>query len=450
MLMNDPHQREQAACGLGHSFLRLEDEALLTGQAQFLDDIPMEGVLHACFVRSPHAHARIRSIDLSAARALPGVHGAFTAQDLMGELTHWRMPLGFAFAVLPENTVPFVLAREEVAFVGEAIAVIVAQSRHVAEDAAALVAIDFEVLPAISDLRQALEPNAPVVRTELQSNSLQNYTLAYGDIDAAFLEADITIEESFSAHRGCAHPIEGRGVLARLDPAGNELTVWSSTQMAHELHYTLALMLGHREDQLRVITPDVGGGFGAKFMIYPEEIVIPAVARLLRRPVKWVEDRRENFLTSIQERDQLWSVSLAADKNGRIRGLRGNFIHDHGAYTPQGTNVPYNAASSMTGPYIVPAFSLTADVAYTNKVPVATVRGAGYPQAAFVMDRLMDRLAQHIGMDPIRCRELNLIPAAKIPYTKPLKSRAGIPLVIDSGDFPACKPWQSRRWTATV
>ncbi len=436
MLMNDPHQREQAACGLGHSFLRLEDEALLTGQAQFLDDIPMEGVLHACFVRSPHAHARIRSIDLSAARALPGVHGAFTAQDLMGELTHWRMPLGFAFAVLPENTVPFVLARKEVAFVGEAIAVIVAQSRHVAEDAAALVAIDFEVLPAISDLRQALEPNAPVVRTELQSNSLQNYTLAYGDIDAAFLEADITIEESFSAHRGCAHPIEGRGVLARLDPAGNELTVWSSTQMAHELHYTLALMLGHREDQLRVITPDVGGGFGAKFMIYPEEIVIPAVARLLRRPVKWVEDRRENFLTSIQERDQLWSVSLAADKNGRIRGLRGNFIHDHGAYTPQGTNVPYNAASSMTGPYIVPAFSLTADVAYTNKVPVATVRGAGYPQAAFVMDRLMDRLAQHIGMDPIRCRELNLIPAAKIPYTKPLKSRAGIPLVIDSGDFP--------------
>ena len=167
MLMNDPHQREQAACGLGHSFLRLEDEALLTGQAQFLDDIPMEGVLHACFVRSPHAHARIRSIDLSAARALPGVHGAFTAQDLMGELTHWRMPLGFAFAVLPENTVPFVLAREEVAFVGEAIAVIVAQSRHVAEDAAALVAIDFEVLPAISDLRQALEPNAPVVAWRL-------------------------------------------------------------------------------------------------------------------------------------------------------------------------------------------------------------------------------------------------------------------------------------------
>ena len=441
MHMNDSRLLEQAALnqaapGMGRSVPRLEDEALLTGQAQFLDDVPMDGVLHACFVRSPHAHARIRSIDLSAARALPGVHGVFAAQDLMSELTHWRMPLGFAFAVLPENTVPFVLAREEVAFVGEAIAVVVAQSRHLAEDAAALVAIDFEVLPAISDARRALEADAPLVRTELDSNVLQNYTLAYGEVDEAFDGADILIEESFSAHRGCAHPIEGRGVLARLDAAGNELTVWSSTQMAHELHYTLALMLGHREDQLRVITPDVGGGFGAKFMIYPEEIAIPAVARLLRRPVKWVEDRRENFLTSIQERDQFWTMSLAADKNGRIRGLRGSFIHDHGAYTPQGTNVPYNAASSMTGPYVVPAFSLTADVVYTNKVPVATVRGAGYPQAAFVMDRLMDRLAQRTGMDAIRCRELNLIPAAKIPYTKPLKSRAGVPLVIDSGDFP--------------
>ncbi len=441
MHMNDSPEREpitqtQTSPGMGQSFLRLEDEALLTGQAQFLDDVPMDGVLHACFVRSPHAHARIRSIDLSAARALPGVQGVFAAQDLLGELTHWRMPLGFAFAVLPENTVPFVLARDEVAFVGEAIAVVVAQSRHLAEDAAALVTIDFEVLPGISDVRRALEADAPLVRTELESNVLQHYTLAYGEVDAAFEGADIIIEESFSAHRGCAHPIEGRGVLARLDAAGNEMTVWSSTQMAHELHYTLALMLGHREDQLRVITPDVGGGFGAKFMIYPEEIVIPAVARLLRRPVKWVEDRRENFLTSIQERDQFWTMSLAADKDGHIRGLRGHFIHDHGAYTPQGTNVPYNAASSMTGPYKVPAFSLTADVVYTNKVPVATVRGAGYPQAAFVMDRLMDRLAQQTGMDSIRCRELNLIPASKIPYTKPLKSRAGVPLVIDSGDFP--------------
>ncbi|WP_341668758.1 xanthine dehydrogenase family protein molybdopterin-binding subunit [Alcaligenes sp. SDU_A2] len=427
---------ELPAPGMGQSFLRLEDQALLSGQAQFLDDIPMDGVLHACFVRSPHAHARIRSIDLSAARALPGVDAVFAAQDLMGELTHWRMPLGFAFAVLPENTVPFVLARDEVAFVGEAIAVVVAQSRHIAEDAAALVAIDFEILPAVADARQALAPDAPPVRTELDSNVLQNYTLAYGEIDKAFEGAEILIEAAFSAHRGCAHPIEGRGVLARLDIADQELTVWSSTQMAHELHYTLALMLGQREDQLRVITPDVGGGFGAKFMIYPEEIVIPAVARLLRRPVKWIEDRRENFLTSIQERDQFWTMSLAADRDGRIRGLRGHFVHDHGAYTPQGTNVPYNAASSMTGPYLVPAFSLTADVVYTNKVPVATVRGAGYPQAAFVMDRLLDRLAQRTGLDPIRCRELNLIPISKIPYTKPLKSRAGVPLVIDSGDFP--------------
>src|SRR5690606_9828472 len=170
---------------------------------------------------------------------------------------------------------------------------------------------------------------------------------------------------------------------------------------------------------------------------YQEEIVIPAVARMLGRPVKWVEDRRENFLTTIQERDQYWYVSIAATRDGRLLGIRGNFIHDHGAYIPQGTNVPYNAASSMTGPYIVPAFSLRAQVAYTNKVTVATIRGAGYPQAAFVMERMMDKLALAAGLDRLECRRRNLIPPAKIPYTKPLKSRAGVPLVIDSGDFPA-------------
>lgn len=432
---NSHAESKQSHPGMGQSILRLEDDALLTGQGQFLDDVQIEGMLHACFVRSPHAHARIRSIDVSSARACQGVSGVFTAQDLMSELTHWRMPLGFAFAGLPDSTVPYVLARDEVAYVGEAIAVVIANSRHLAEDAAALVSIDYEVLPAIADVRTALYQDAPLVRDELSSNCLQNYTLSYGDIDAAFSNADLIIEEQFSTHRGCAHPIEGRGVLARLDPANNELTVWSSTQMSHELHYTIALMLGQREDQLRVIAPDVGGGFGAKFMIYPEEIVIPAVTRKLKRPVKWVEDRRENFLTSIQERDQFWTVSLAADKDGRILGIRGYMIHDNGAYTPQGTNVPYNAASSMTGPYVVPTFSLNVDVAYTNKVPVATVRGAGYPQAAFVMDRLISILATRLGMDAIRCRELNLIPAEKIPYVKPLKSRAGVPLVIDSGDF---------------
>lgn len=425
------------ATGIGESVLRVEDAALLTGTARFLDDIPVVAPLHACFVRSPHAHARILSIDLTAARAMPGVAAVYGSADLYGQLTEWRMPLGFALAALPANTTPFVLAAKEVAFAGEAVVMVVAQSRHQAEDAAAMVAIEYELLEAISDCREGLAEAAPLVRTELDSNVLQRYTLGYGDCDAAFASAHRVLSERFWTHRGAAHPMEGRGVLALPEPGTETLTVWSSTQMAHELHYTIALMLGQPEDQLRVITPDVGGGFGAKFMIYPEEIAIPAAARMLGRPVKWLEDRRENFLSSIQERDQYWSVEFAVDADGHVLAIRGDMVHDHGAYTPQGTNVPYNSASSMSGPYSIPAYQLDVSVVYTNKVPVATVRGAGYPQAAFVMERMMDRIALELGMDRAECRRRNFIPPEKIPYTKPLKSRAGVPLTIDSGDFPA-------------
>jgi carbon-monoxide dehydrogenase large subunit len=423
--------------GIWQSALRIEDEQLLRGEARFLDDIPVEGALHACFVRSPEAHARIVAIDTQLAKSVDGVAGVFTQRDLFGELTSWRMPLGFPLAALPENSTPFVLAGEEVAFVGEVIAVVVATSRHIAEDAAARVQVTFESLPAVADCRDAALADAPRVRTELESNVVQQYTLAYGETEREFAQAEVVIREQFWVHRGAAHPMEGRGVLALVEKSTDTLMVWSSTQMAHELHYTIALMLGQPEERLRVITPEVGGGFGCKFMIYPEEIVIPAIARKLMRPVKWVEDRREHFVSAIQERDQYWTVELAADREGRLKGLRGSFTHDHGAYTPQGTNVPYNSASSISGPYVLPSYSMEVKVVHTNKVPVATVRGAGYPQSAFVMERLMDRLARELGIDPVECRRRNLIVPDKIPYTKPLKSRAGVPLTIDSGDFPA-------------
>jgi len=423
--------------GMGISPGRLEDEPLLRGTACFLDDIAMPDALHACFVRSPHAHARILSVDTVQARTLPGVVAVFTQADLFGHITSWRLPVGFPLSGFPEDAAPYALAGDEVVFVGEAYAVVIAVTRHQAEDAAAAIQTTFAQLSAVSDCRDAVKEDAPPVRLGLRSNVLQDYTLSYGDADAAFAQADIVLRDDFWTHRGCGHPMEGRGVLASLDCATGALTVWSSTQMAHELHYAIAHMLDHPEDDLRVITPDVGGGFGAKFMIYPEEIVIPAVARALGRPVKWVEDRREHFLATVQERDQYWTVSLAATKDGHVLGIRGSFIHDHGAYIPQGTNVPYNSASSMSGPYVVPAFSLRVQVAYTNKVAVATIRGAGYPQAAFVMERMMDKLALAVGLDRQECRRRNLIPPAKIPYTKPLTSRAGIALVIDSGDFPA-------------
>ena len=421
--------------GFGVSVPRLEDKALLTGKAKFLDDIPVRPVLHACFVRSPHAHAKILKIDKSQAENLPGVHGVFVAADLFGELTDWRMPLGFPLSLLPSNTVPFVLAKEEVAFVGEAIAVVLADSRHIAEDGATLVSIEYEVLDAVINCREAVKSDAPLVRTELDSNILQEYNLEYGDVGQFQNQEILEIEEEFWTHRGVAHPIEGRGVLAKLDSGTGVLDVWSSTQMSHDLKYTLTLMLDQPEDLLAVHMPDVGGGFGAKFMIYPEEVVIPLLARKLGKAVKWVEDRRENFLTSIQERDQYWKAKVSFSKEGVIKALDAEMIHDHGAYTPQGTNVPYNAASSISGPYILPNYRINVKVAYTNKVPVATVRGAGYPQAAFVMERLIDKISQKLGLSPIEVREKNFIPLSKIPYKKPLTSRAGVPLVVDSGDF---------------
>ncbi|MFZ9372099.1 MAG: xanthine dehydrogenase family protein molybdopterin-binding subunit, partial [Limnohabitans sp.] len=270
--------------GIWQSAPRVEDEQLLRGQAQFLDDVPMDDACHACFVRSAQAHARIVSVDTTQARGIPGVVGVFVKQDLFGELTSWRMPLGFALAALPENTTPFVLVDHEVAFVGEAIAVVVASSRHVAEDAASRVQVHYEPLPVVANCRDAVRPDSPTVRTELSSNVLQRYTLAYGSVDEEFAKAPVLISEDFWAHRGGGHPMEGRGVLAKVEKSTGTLMVWSSTQMAHELHYTLALMLGQPEERLRVITPEVGGGFGAKFMIYPEEVVIPALARKLGRP----------------------------------------------------------------------------------------------------------------------------------------------------------------------
>ncbi len=433
---------EQAAARppriVGSRARRIEDPALLAGRGRFIDDVRVDGVLHAAFVRSPHAHARIRSIDAAAARALPGIRAVYTARDILPALSRLRMPLGFPTQALPEGITPFVLCPEEVCYVGEALAMVIADSRHLAEDAAALVGVDYEALPAIADCRDALDPAAPRVRLEAPDNVLTRFTIAYGDAPGAFAGAAHVFSESLSTHRGGAHPIEGRGALAQFDSAG-ALTVWSSTQMSHDLKFMLADMLDLAEDLIRVIAPDVGGGFGCKFMVYPEELAVAAAARLSARPVKWIEDRAEHFVSAIQEREQYWDMQIAVDAEGHILGLRGRLVHDQGAYTPQGINCPYNSATSTTGPYKVPAYALEVFVAQTNKVPAIPVRGAGYPEAAFVIERLMDRVARELGLDRALVRLRNLVPAEEMPYEKPLRNRAGAPLILDSGDYPACQ-----------
>ena len=423
---------------IGERVLRIEDGPLIRGHGRFVDDLKFPGMLQAAFVRSPHAHAGIRGIDCGAARRLPGVHAVFTFADIAPLLTQERLPLQFRTDQLPQDVAPFVLAKDEVAFVGEAIAVVIAQSRAIAEDAGALVEVDYEPLPAVSDCRAALRPGAPLAHRGKTSNLLIEFRQTYGDTAGAFARAPHRAAVSLKQHRGGAHSMEGRGAVAVYDVNEDRLTVWSSTQLAHEVRAFLMRLLRLDENQIRVVAPDVGGGFGGKFVMYPEEVVFAAACLRLRRPIKWIEDRREHFCATVQERDQYWDLEVAFDGDSLVLAVRGELIHDQGAYTPQGLNLPYNTSTGVPGPYIVPAYDLRVRVVETNKVATMPVRGAGYPEAAFAMERLLDAIARSLKLDRAEVRRRNLVPAEKMPYVTPLKTRAGTPIAYDSGDFPRC------------
>jgi aerobic carbon-monoxide dehydrogenase large subunit len=424
---------------IGQPLKRIEDLPLLQGRGRFVDDLHFPDLLHAAFVRSPHAHALIRGIDKGAALQVPGVESVLTLADLMPLLSSERLPLQFRSAQLPPDITPFVLTKDEVAFVGEAVAVVVARSRHAAEDAAAMVAVDYEPLPAVSDCRAATVPGAPLAHRGRKSNIMIEFKQAYGDVAGAFARAPHKVTVNLKQHRGGAHSIEGRGALAAYDANEERLTLWTSTQLAHEVRAFLMNLLRLDENRLRVVAPDVGGGFGAKFVLYPEEVAVAAACLKLRRPVKWIEDRREHFLTAIQERDQYWDLEAACDDDGRLLGVRGRLIHDEGAYTPQGINLPYNASTALPGPYVLPAYEMAVQVVETNKVATMPVRGAGYPEGAFAMERVLDAVAAKLSLDRAEVRRRNLVPADKIPYVTPLKARSGSAITMDSGDFPRCQ-----------
>ena len=424
---------------IGARARRLEDPALLRGQGRYVDDIACPGVLHAAFARSPHAHAKITRIPVEELNAMPGVVAVVSAADLAGEVTSLRMPPQFPTGSVPPEAGSYVLAPKEVCYVGEPVLMVVAQSRALAEDALAAAEVEYEPLDAVADAAAAGGPQAAKVREGMASNMLARFKVGYGQVSEAFASAPHVYRERFWQHRGVAHPMEARGVLARPDPAGRKLTVWSSTQMSNLLHGMLVDVLGADEDDIHVIAPAVGGGFGCKYLVYPEELAIAAVARKLGRPLKWIEDRREHFMSAIHERDQYWDVEIAVDASARVLALRGSLIHDQGAYTPQGFHASYNSASSITGPYVVSAYEIDVHVMQTNKTPVQPVRGAGYPQAAFVMERLIDRIAREHQLDRAEVRSRNLITPDKMPYPKKLKNRSGAELVIDGGDYPKCQ-----------
>ena len=423
----------------GNRVGRIEDPALLTGRGRFVDDLRLPGMMHAAFVRSPHGHALIRGIDRSAASALPGVHAVYTAADFAPHLKIDRLIVGLPSPSYRQDVNRPVLVAEETVHVGEPIAIVVAKNRYVAEDAAALVDVDYEPLPAVADARLALEPGSTKAHARAPHNLLAEFDIAYGDVDAAFANAPYVFKERLWQHRGGGHSLECRGAVARYDALEERLTLWSSTQTPHTAMRLLADILGFEDHRVRVITPDVGGGFGPKLIFYPEDVAVALAAVLSGRPIKWVEDRREHFVASTQERDQHWDIEIAVDGEARILGVRGALIHEHGAYTARGVNLPYESAQTVTLPYEVPAYSLNVKLALTNKVPVTPVRGAGQPQGAFAMERLLDRVARELTLDRAEVRARNLIAAEKMPYAKPLKSRGGKQVLLDSGDYPACQ-----------
>ena len=420
----------------GARVTRLEDPALLAGRGRFVDDVKLPGLLHACFVRSPHGHAKVVSIDSKIALIMPGVHAVISAIDLPDPMRTQRLPLLLPNPALATTKTQHALARDEVCYVGQAIAVVIADTRYIAEDAAAAVIVQYDVLPAASDCRAAAEDTAPHVHGDLSSNVASSFRLAYGDTDTAFADAAHVFTEALWQHRGGGMAMETRAVLASHDPASDLLTVWSGTQTPHLGRQALADLLDRDLQSIRMIAPDVGGGFGPKAIFYPEEAVIAAAALKMARPVKWVEDRREHFLCATQERDQYWEMSIAVDEDARILGVRGRMLHDTGAFVPWGIVMPYIASTTVPGPYVVPAYQLDTSVVLTNKVPTTPVRGAGRPQAVFAMERLLDRVARELNIDRAEIRRRNLIQPEQMPYEVGLLFRDGKPLVYDSGDYP--------------
>jgi carbon-monoxide dehydrogenase large subunit len=423
---------------IGERITRNEDSRLLTGQALFVDDVELPRMLHAAFVRSPHAHARVLRIDTAAARRREGVAAVYTAPDL-GD--YWRPgpllvpPPPIKDIVFNERTqVP--LAKDKVRHVGEPLALVIAETRYLAEDAAGDIVVDYDPMPAVVDLAAALQPASNRVHDDLDSNVAAHVRQTKGNYAEAARHADRIIRRRFSYDRGASSPIETRGVVAQWDAKGDRLTIWDTTQAPVVIRNGMAAMLGLSERQVRVIAPFIGGAFGPKIMMfYPEEVLIPWAAMRLNRPIKWIEDRREHFVATTHERGQIHDAELAVTTEGRILGVKDVFLHDTGAYDPYGLTVPINSQCTLLGPYLVPHYDSTFTAVFTNKPMVTPYRGAGRQHGVFVMERLLDIAARELGLDRAEIRRRNFIPPDAFPYDNEIIYQDFAPLEYDSGNY---------------
>ena len=421
---------------------RREDPRLLTGRGCYVDDLHPPGCLHAAVLRSPHAHAFIRGIRVDRAQADPAVVACFTHADLHPPLR--PLPLAGAPPPALQARVSFhlrtaaqpALAREKVRYVGEPVAVVVATDPYAAEDALGLIDVDYEPVAAVVDVEAGLASGAPLLHEDWGDNLGVAFQMRIGDPEGALAGAAVRVGARIRVPRYAGMPMEARGILAEPSARGGGLTVWASTQVPHWLQRTLGEALGLPAHKLRVVAPEVGGGFGTKASIYAEDILIPAIAARLNRPVKWIESRQEHLQSATHSREQLHDAELGATRDGLIVAFRDRFLLDLGAYNPWGIVQPYNTVGHILGPYRIRNAAFDGQAVVTNKTPHAPYRGAGRPEAVFVMDRLLDMLAREVGLDPAELRRRNLVRPDEMPYDVGILYRDGNPLVYDGGDFP--------------
>ena len=436
--MSAPNER-----WIGRAVERREDRRLLLGDGTYVADMVLPDMVHAAFVRSQFPHARIVSIDLEAASAADGVSIALGGPDLKDELP----PIGGMQVVTPQEWYDNVdhrieipsqshLPHDKVRYVGEPYAVVVAPDRYLAEDAAELVEAEFEPLSVSNDMDAALREGQALIHEQLGSNVAADLHVKKGRGADALADAPHRLKRRLTHHRYAAMPMECRGVLAEYDARTDSLTVWSSTQVVHWVRREISYALGMPEERIRVIAPDVGGGFGVKGHCYPEDVLIPYLARRLRRPVKWIEDRAEHILNSAHSRDYVMDVEVGFDDSGRILALQNSFLVDSGAYSPVGAGIVGNSIVHMMGPYDIANYETDAKLVLTNRAPNAPYRGAGRPEVAFAMERIVDMVANARGLDPAEVRLHNMVQPDQMPYATGLTYRDGVSITYDSGDYP--------------
>jgi len=414
---------------VGTPVLRKEDPEFLTGQARYTDDLTVAGMLWMTVVRSPFAHARIKAVDASKALAMPGVVAAFSGQDF-----EWAGPLLMAWPVTADINNPphWPLAKDKARYQGDGVAVVVAESRAAAIDAAEAVSVDYEALPAVTDSDAALADGAPIVHDEFGTNRSYTWKLTNGDVDKVFAEAPVVVKQRNVIRRLIPNAIEPRSIVVQPTPATGQFTMWSSTQIPHVLRTGMALATGIAESKLRIIAPRVGGGFGSKLQVYPEEALALELARRLGRSIKWTETRTEGYLATHHGRDQIQDMEIAADRDGKIRGYRARIRANMGAYLriiAPGT--PILGAFLFCGCYGGEAYETEFVGVFTNTTPVDAYRGAGRPESAYAIEHMMDALAREVGKDPVEIRRMNFLP----PFDEPTPSIGG--LTLDSGNYPA-------------